>query len=426
MVTTTSFFRLSFLVSLMEIFILIYAVIIQCLEKEDSRIITGKTASLVEALRNEQLIKSTETAVLELRKAFKEEEEYRRSQRFDSIENAYLFAMTSFANLGNSGLRLTHWQAKLFYVFATPIGFALYVIIVVSVAYCLRDAMIACITKIESAKQHQIRLLNIKILGVSAALCVIIVQIGGTVALITKHEYIDGVYVTMDTMTMIGAQPIVESSPKLYFTFFLSFYFIIAHALILVLVCNLQQASGELLDLVFDNETKTNCLKSDIVISTENYKETLMASFESPGSSTPQSEPDLDKGDIIFPQMWGVAYEFEPDILNEKLMIGQTDRRDSRFSEIFNAQRDLFEPIMERTENLEEDVMSERSSYKSTNDFFQSDHDNEKPGQTSDVGHFGLSSGESTPVGSNQSLTSSFSNISLNEFEDSQLLQYNE
>ena len=98
--TTTSFFRLSFLVSLMEIFILIYAVIIQCLEKEDSRIITGKTVSLVEALRNEQLIKSTETAVLELRKAFKEEEEYRRSQRFDSIENAYLFAMTSFANLG--------------------------------------------------------------------------------------------------------------------------------------------------------------------------------------------------------------------------------------------------------------------------------------------------------------------------------------
>ena len=308
-------------------------------------------------------------------------------------------------------------------------------IIVVSVAYCFRDAMIACITKIEGAKQHHIRLINIKILGVSAALCVIIVQIGGTVALVTKHEYIDGVYVTMDTMTMIGAQPIVESSPKLYFTFFLSFYFIIAHALILVLVCNLQQAFGELLDLVFNNETKTNCLKSELVISRENYKETLMASFESPGSSTPQSEPDLDKGDIIFPQIWGVAYEFEPDILNEKLMIGQTDRRDSRFSEIFNAQRDLFEPIMERTENLEEEMVSERSSYKSTNDFFQSDHDSEKPGEagqkgqvdgSSDVGDLGPSSGESTPVGSNQSLTSSFSNISLNEFEDTRLVQSNE
>ena len=243
---------------------------------------------------------------------------------------------------------------------------------------------------------------------------------------IRGNGYFNGVYLAMDTMTFAGNETVTKGPTKLVFLFLLSFYYLLMHSFILVFVCYFQQTCSEIVDFVTGHENKSTCFKQDSHFSPgHDYKDKLLASFDSPGSITPPNEAE---NDICFPQLWSLRYDFEPEMLSEPLMVGQTERRDSRFSEIFNAQRDLFEPIIEGAENQDEDF-SDTSSYKSTNDYFITEEVNAKlKNYMKDIDKIEiteikeindeLSSGESTPTGSNFSLPSSFSNISMNDCEN--------
>ena len=268
---------------------------------------------------------------------------------------------------GNSGLRPVTWQGKLFYSFIIPFGFAIYVYIIISFAYHFRDFIVFCIMSLENKKTSEIRFLSTKILMTSLASCLCVAQIGGIISAIDGSGYLNGMYIAIDTMTFTGNESLVKGKAKLAFLFLLSFYFMSLHSLILVFVCDLQQTWNEITSKW--NDSKPDCFYQESHSSPEhNYKYKLLASFDSPTSLTPVSDEEAD--DVCFPQMWSLQYEFEPALPNEPLMVGQTERKSSRFSEIFNAQKELFEPIIELAENQEEEDFSDCSSYKSSYDFF--------------------------------------------------------
>lgn len=281
-------------------------------------------------------------------------------------------------------------------------------IILVSVAYQFRDLLIFCITEIESKNMDDIRLLSCKIFLTSLAICMCIIQVGGLVSVINGHHYFNGVYLAIDSMAFVGNEVMTGKQFKLIHSFLFSFYLILLHSFILVFVCNFQHAFGEIAEMVNGNETRSTYFYEDYHFGPgEDFKDKLLASFNSPSSITPSNEKEADN-DVCFPQLWSIQYDFEPEMLSEPLMIGQTERRDSRFSEIFNAQKDLFEPIIEGAENYDDDL-SDTSSYKSTKDYFMSDKlslDLEKDIRSMDE-TYGLneesSSGQSTPTGNYES-----------------------
>lgn len=282
--------------------------------------------------------------------------------------------------------------------------------------------------KIEKKNVNEIPLLSTKILVMAFATCCCIIQIGGVISVTRGDHYFNGVYVAIDTMTFAGNEAIARGPMKLIFSFLLSFYYVLLHGFVLVFVCNLQLTWSEIVDFVGGNETRATCFYQQSHYGPgDSYKDKLLASFDSPSSLTPPNEREAES-DVLFPQLWSMQYDFEPDMLNEPLMVGQTERRDSRFSEIFNAQKDLFEPIMEGAENPDDDL-SETSSYKSTKDYFITDELQSRLGNyTRDLDDVTvnedkkmqdeLSSGQSTPTcGGSESLPSSFSNISMDEWD---------
>ena len=227
--------------------------------------------------------------------------------------------------------------------------------------------MVVCIAKIENKKTIDIRFLSTKILVISLILCLFIAQIGGAISASNGDSYFNGVYIAMDTMTFTGNESLVKNQTQLALLFLLSFYYMLLHSCILVFLCDLQQIWNEITSSW--SEAKSTCFYQDSYFSPEhNYKYKLLSSFDSPGSTSSPSDNE-EENDVCYPQLWGFQYDYEPRVINEPLMFGQTERKESRFSEIFNAQKDLFEPIIETPENQEEDL-SDASSYKSSNDYF--------------------------------------------------------
>ena len=269
---------------------------------------------------------------------------------------------------GNSGLRPVEWKGKLFYSFIAPFGFSIYVFVVVSLAHHFRDIVVLSITKIENRKPDEINFLSTKTLGASFAVCLCIAQIGGVISSINGNGYFNGVYIAIDTMTFTGNESLARGEMQLGLLFLLSFYFMLLHGFVLVVLCDMQQTWNEITSSWVG--ARSACFYQEFRFSPEhNYKYKLLAAFDSPSSTTPTSEEHEAENDVCFPQLWSLQYDSEPETVNEPLMVGQTDRKDSRFAEIFHAQRALFEPIIETAENQEEEF-SDASSYKSSNDFF--------------------------------------------------------
>ena len=227
--------------------------------------------------------------------------------------------------------------------------------------------MVFCIAKIENKKIIEVRFLSTKILVTSLALCLCIAQIGGAISASNGDGYINGVYIAMDTMTFTGNESLVKTQTQLALLFLLSFYYMLLHSFILVFLYYFQQIWNEI--TWSWSEMKSACFYQDTFFSPEhNYKYKLLSSFDSSGSTSPTSDNE-GENDVTFPQLWSLQYEYEPRVVSEPMLFGQTDRKESRFSEIFNAQKCLFEPIIETAENQDEDL-SDASSYKSSNDYF--------------------------------------------------------
>lgn len=274
--------------------------------------------------------------------------------------------------------------------------------------------MLKCITSIEHKQYEETKFLNTKILLISFTTCVCLILFGGIFSLLKNRSYLYGVYASLDALTFVGNEKILTrgSSIKVYFSFLLSLLLMFMHSLILVFVCNCQQALDEIVGFVTGGESVTFCFQAEGRSHSKDYKEKLMASFASPDSTEIQKENEGDE-ELAFPQLWDMTYEFEPDILGDHPVIGGPGRRELRLSDIFNSQKEMFEPIIEHSENMDAE-MSDSSSYKSTKEYFEKEGINIGSNENSDNE---LSSGQSTPKGSNCSVPSSFSNISLREFE---------
>ena len=277
--------------------------------------------------------------------------------------------------------------------------------------------MLKCITSIEHKQDQETRFLNTKILLISFTTCVCIIQFGGIFSLLKNQSYLYGVYTSLDALTFVGNETILTRglSVKVYFSFLLSLLLMFMHSLILVFVCNCQQALDEIVGFMTGGESITFCYQAGAQSYSKDYKEKLMASFASPDSNENPNENEGDE-EVAFPQLWNTTYEFEPDILGDHPVVGGPGRRELRLSDIFNSQKEMFEPIIERSENADAE-MSDSSSYKSTKEYFEKEGIDIASNENSDDE---LSSGQSTPKGSNCSVPSSFSNISLREFELSQ------
>ncbi len=383
--------------------------------------------------------------------------------------------------VGDSGFRPATWQSQLFYIFAVPFGFALYVIIIISFAYHIRDAMQTYVTSLEKKSNAEIAFLNSKILAISFMTCVCVLQIGAVASIFRKHSYLYGLYLSVDLMTFVGNEAVLErgQAMKVYYSFAFSFYLMILHSVLLVFISSCCHAWKEISD-VCSQRRSVNCFQSGAEPLATNYKEKLLASFDSSSSGTPPNEVVV--GDeAYFPQFddQEMAPHTGLDIIDSDEMKG-TERRDSHFSEIFNAQKNNFEPIEEGLENFDADIIdasSEKSLerepdlrttgppeqdkptekeseqgkprddepmeepvyfFNESGNFSDYKRDIEKEGQKDDVekllaesganipvliesganSPFLIESGANSPTGSTPSLPSSYSNISLDNWED--------
>eukprot|EP00794_Sanderia_malayensis_P016734 gene16734-18429_t len=437
--------RIVLLIALFHVYVALMSLIFQSLEKfngNDNKVINEKFVQAVKLVKAESKTKSDEVLAKKLRQAL-DEKFLKDSIGLQTIEDSYIYTLTSSVILGNSGFELTTWQSRLFYIFTIPFGFALYVIIIISLAYHIRNAMQACVTLIEKKDVSEISLVNSKILAISLATCFCVLQICVVAVLFRNRSYLYGLYLSMDLLTFIGNETILErgQAPKVYYSLLLGFYLMLLHSVLFTTIASFCHAWKEICNVYSQRRRQISFFQPKTEPVSQDYKEKLLASFESYSSSTVHANEAVD--DVYFPQF----HENENDFLfSDGLQIADEpyERRESHFSEIFNAQKNNFEPIEEGMEYCDANVVevsSEKAvenssdnkevdssieSFLEEKDVLQNKHPREemvyyfnerdlKP-KHEDVERLLTESRGNSPRASTVSLPSSYTNISLNDW----------
>ncbi len=246
---------------------------------------------------------------------------------------------------GNSGLYLTNWQSRLFYIFAIPLGLALYLVIIISLAYHIHDAMRSYIFALE--KRVDVNNINMKILLVSFASCVFAVQFGTLPAIMAHRTYLYGLYLSTDVMTFVGNEALLQrgQSMKMYYSLPLSLFLMLQHSLLLVFIASCCLVWKE----ISESCEPLDCCNPEPQPLSHDYKAKLLASFEH--TDSPPNEASAED-EMYFPQMKGYEMKYDLDVVT----CAQAEQHDgSRFSEMFygNAQKNNLDTIDESGEEFD-------------------------------------------------------------------------
>ena len=101
MQTSCSIARLTFLISLFHVVLVICCIVFQKLEyKQTERTWFRNYTNVIDDIRKDHQINSSEKLIARLRILFYEEEQEKIREKFNRLENAYMFVLASFTALG--------------------------------------------------------------------------------------------------------------------------------------------------------------------------------------------------------------------------------------------------------------------------------------------------------------------------------------
>ena len=204
-----------------------------------------------------------------------------------------------------------------------------------------------CVSSLQKKQESKIEYLNIKILAIAFVTASMFLQIGGIVSVLRRNSYLDGLYISVDLMVFVGNEVMLKRDEivKIYILLFFGLYLMLMHCILLVFISSCCHAWKEVSEVIRSTDRKLDCFKSPEEPLEADYKEKLLASFDSSSSGTPPNE-HFAEDEAYFPQ-------FKEDVIFQNLDLvdcASSESRDSRFSEIFNAQKNNFEPIHESNE----------------------------------------------------------------------------